>query len=186
MVLCVCQAVLRMNPAMTREERYERVEEVINQVWLLELFTYTARTRLMILLLCFLHSLHMCGCCYCHSPISLSVASVNQITNHSSLQSFIVYSYQYDDSGTSLCRHLCKADTSSLRTVFFQSQTQTKSGSLRVRTGFGKVLEKFWNFKNLIPGPGKVWYLEFGFGKVLDFLKSIVKRHALYSTCTAF
>ena len=41
-------------------------------------------------------------------------------------------------------------------------------------TGFAQVLEileKFWNFENLIPGPGKVWNLEFGFGKVLDFLK---------------
>ena len=49
---------------------------------------------------------------------------------------------------------------------------------------FWKFWKKFWNFENLIPGPGKVWNLEFGFGKVLDILKSTVKRHALYSTCT--
>ena len=39
---------------------------------------------------------------------------------------------------------------------------------LFVVSGFTQVLEileKFWNFKNLIP---KVWNLEFGFGKVLE------------------
>ena len=30
---------------------------------------------------------------------------------------------------------------------------------------FLEILEKFWDFENLIPGPGKVWNLELGLEK---------------------
>ena len=41
----------------------------------------------------------------------------------------------------------------------------------------------FSKFEKLIPGHEKVWNLEFGSGKGLDFLKSAVECDALYSTC---
>ena len=51
--------------------------------------------------------------------------------------------------------------------------TRARVQFMAIQPGCAQILEILESFG--ISGPGKVWNLEFGFGKVLDFLKSTVK-----------